>query len=694
MINDVKKYWWVFALVFIFLFSYYIRAVNIVPDRLLSFDPIFQYRFTKYFTDWGHLPLWDELSYYVGREVGIENYPPFIFYLTGVIYWIIQYLGYSFSLLTVASYASAVYGAMICIAAFLLGRELSNNYGGLMAATLIGAAPQILVRTFGSSYDTDQLVLFFIVLTIYSGVHLLRKRNISSFCMAIISFTGFMLTWNMFTYTLTITFLILIVYFVLLFLTKILKKEKNVFNIGFLTLKDLKNYVLVLIALLLSLFIINLIISNFNFSYTIINSFSELFGFVGRAEAWIVNISIAELQPFSIFNIQGWILAMGNIITGENLIDMLMLIVFFFSMIFGIFNNFKNKNIEILSVLLTLFLVAIVTTFKGVRFTEYSSAFFIILISVGFGNLIKWSENKGFLKSVTVGLYLLTIIIALSSGFAVGQSLGPDVNSNWDNAWTFLKTQTPEFSLIGTWWDPGHMITGLGERRVIADGAHCHFDCMYTINDRITDLGKIMATTDENVSLSLIRKYQGVSPEVYWIASDDLIGKFQWLQYFGLGCDARDSEQAKKCPLYMEIPEQSRSADSNGNIVLRNYGNIMVYQGAGIPIPIYTQDINGVLFDEILYYNNGNVTSLKFNETGINNLIQMLKPLETQLNFRFTNQSIPLTVWMPKDYSYIVIIPANLRDAVFTKMFMLEGEGLEHFTQVFRNEQVKIYKVI
>jgi hypothetical protein len=85
---------------------------------------------------------------------------------------------------------------------------------------------------------------------------------------------------------------------------------------------------------------------------------------------------------------------------------------------------------------------------------------------------------------------------------------------------------------------------------------------------------------------------------------------------------------------------------------------------------------------------------LKFNETGINNLIQMLKPLETQLNFRFTNQSIPLTVWMPKDYSYIVIIPANLRDTVFTKMFMLEGEGLEHFTQVFRNEQVKIYKVI
>jgi len=693
-IKKIKAYWWVFALVFILLFSNYISAINIMPDRLLSFDPIFQYRFTKYFTDWGHLPVWDELSYYVGREVGIENYPPFIFYLTGAIYWIIQYLGYSFSLLTVASYAAAVYGAMICIAAFLLGRELSNNYGGLMAAALIGSAPQILVRTFGSSFDTDQLVVFFIILTIYLSVHLLKKRSISSFCMAVIGFTGFMLTWNMFTYTLAIAFLILIAYFILLVMSKVLKKEKNVFDATFLTLRELKNYILILVALLLSLSVINLVISNFNFSYTIVNSFSDLFGFVGQAEAWIVNISIAELQPFSIFNIQGWILAMGNIIIGETIVDLLILVLFFFSMLFGLFNNFKNKNIENLSVLATLFLVAVVTTFKGVRFTEYSSAFFIILISVGFANLIKWSENKNFLKSLAIGLYLLVFIIALSSGSSVGQSLGPDVSPNWDSAWNFLRTQTPEMSLVGTWWDPGHMITGLADRRVIADGAHCHFDCLYTINDRITDLGKIMATTDENVSLSLIRKYQGDSPNVYWIASDDLIGKFQWLQYFGLGCDARDPDQQSKCPLYMQIPEQSRSVDSNGNIVLRNYGSIIVYQGANIPIPIYIQNINGLLFDEVIFYNNGNVTSIKFNDTEKNQLIQTLKPLESQLNFRFTNQSIPMSVWMTEDYSYIVIIPQNLRNAVFTKMFMLEGQGLEHFTQVFRNSQVKIYKVV
>ena len=78
-----------------------------------------------------------------------------------------------------------------------------------------------------------------------------------------------------------------------------------------------------------------------------------------------------------------------------------------------------------------------------------------------------------------------------------------------------------------------------------------------------------------------------------------------------------------------------------------------------------------------------------FSQEEINSLLTALKPLEGQLNARFTNQTIPMTVWMPRHYQYVIIIPASLRNSVFTKMFMLEGEDLEHFKQVFRNEQVK-----
>jgi len=684
------KYSWLILLIAIFIFSYYIRAINNVPDRLLSFDPIFQYRFTKYFADWGHLPTWDELSYYTGRQVNIGNFPPLMFYLTSVIFWIVKGLGFSFSLFTVAAYSSAIYGAMVCIAAFLLGRELSNKYGGIMAATLIGTAPQILVRTFGSSYDTDQLVLFFLILTIYLGIYALRRKTVFAISIALIGFIGFMLMWNMFLFTYAVIVINFIIYFILMLFIKKDKEKKSLSEKLFSSIKEMRNEVIILIVIFLGLAITSLIVSNFNFKYTIIDAASALIGFAQRAEAWIVNVSIAELQPFSIFNFNGWVMAMGSFITGYNIIDVFLILLFFASIIIGIVYSYK-KNIKSLSILLTLFLVAIVITFRGIRFTEFSSAFFIILIAVGFGNLIDWSKKDDFLKSVSIGLFIFVFVISIGLGIQMGESVGPDTSQNWDNAWNFLKTQTPEMSLVGTWWDPGHMITGLAERRVIADGAHCANDCLYTINDRITDLGKIMVVSDENESLNLIRKYQGTSPNVYWIASDDLIGKFQWLQYFGIGCDARTD---RSCPLYMQLPEESRSTDSAGNIVLRKYGSVFIYNSGEIPIPVYTEGINALLFDEIIMYNGTEPVPIKFSNEEKNILITGLKPLESQLNIRFTNQSVPMTVWIPQHYSYIVIIPPNLRESVFTKMFFLEGQGLEHFKQVFRNENVKIYEVI
>ena len=190
----LKGKWWVFVLVFIFLFSYYVRAFNITPDRLLSFDPIFQYRYTYYVANFGHLPAWDELTYYVGRLVEINTSPPLMLYVTAVIYWLIKSFG--LSLMTVASYMSAIYGALIVIPAFLLGRELSNKYGGLFAALLTGIAPQILSRTFGSSYDTDQFVLFFLILTLYLGYSALKRKTVLSYSLALIGFVGFLMTWG------------------------------------------------------------------------------------------------------------------------------------------------------------------------------------------------------------------------------------------------------------------------------------------------------------------------------------------------------------------------------------------------------------------------------------------------------------------------------------------------------------------
>jgi hypothetical protein len=240
------------------------------------------------------------------------------------------------------------------------------------------------------------------------------------------------------------------------------------------------------------------------------------------------------------------------------------------------------------------------------------------------------------------------------------------------------------------------MITGKAERRVIADGAHCGYQCLYGINDRITGLGKIMATDDEDVSLELINKYRGTSPKVYWIASDDLISKYQWLQYFGLGCDSRlDSN----CQLYSAMGIQSARYDQNGRQIVRLYGPsadvtpIIMFSIQKEPVMIYVQGKNAALLGEIIYYEGDSVEIYKPDEGNSTALAQGLEPLVKQLGYRMSNQTVPVTAWVSKDGGMTVIIPPNLRNTVFTRMFFLEGQGLEHFKQVFRNERVKIYEV-
>jgi len=688
------NYWWVFVLIVIFFYAFYIRTFNIVPDRLLSFDPIFQHRMTKYFIDWGHMPLWDELTYYVGRVMRAETAPVFMYYLTSISYFLFSNSG--LSLMTIEAYTAAFYGGLIVFAAFLLGRGLSNKYGGLIAALLIGAAPQIIIRTFGSSYDNDQLVVFFIVLTIYLGIRAIRKKTIESICFAVAGFTAFMLTWWSFAYTFYILILILLGSIALDFIRKLIKKQ-GFFTSLIKSISEKKPELMVLGSIFLGLFITNLIVISIPnldhfFEVWLFEPFKGLVLFVGAAERWIVNISIAELQPFSIFNIEGWFLATGRFITGNPLIDYFFFLSILISIFAGLYLNYKKRNFRNLAIVVTIFLIAIVTTFRGIRFTEFTTLLFLSLVGAGIGELIEFIKDKNFLKPLVVGFVIVLLLFVVDIGIAIGKQMGPDTNPNWDGAWDFLRTETPELSLIGTWWDPGHMITGLAERRVIGDGAHCLSPfCLYTINDRITDLGKIMATNDENESINLIRKYQGTSPKVYWIASDDLIGKFQWCQYFGTGCDARYDPS---CPLYMQLGIESTSTDQAGNIVIRKYGSVHVYEGGNIPIPIFVQGINGAIFKEIIFYEDGIPKTLVIDDQQKEAIINTLKPLERQLNFRFVNQTIQLAVWVPQHRSYIVLIPDHQRNNVFTKMFFLEGQGLEHFKQVYRNEQVKIYEVI
>ena len=633
------------VLAVLFLLSFYMRTLSINDGVLLDYDPVFQYRFTKYFVQWGFLPVWDELTYYPGR---LNTNPPLMFYLTGILARIFSWV----DLKTVAAYSSALYGALILIPAYLLARELSDERGGLLAAAFVGFAPQILSRTFGSSYDTDQLVLFFMLLTLYLGFRFLKSPSIKNFSLAFVGFVAFMATWQMFW----VSFFLLLGSVFLSCLLKFLPRlPENPEAFG-------RKQLTWLGALFLLLFP-----TGFFLSLSPVSTLLGFFAFAINPYQWIVNISIAELQTSPFTDITLWIRSAGGFTTGgiENIV-----LAFFILLVplLLVRRFFREGDLKSLSLVVALMVVALVLpVIKGVRFTIFSSA--IILTLVGASLPLTWRKES--IKPFTVGAALFLAFSFMASGFYLAPILKPSENPDWSRTWDFLRNETPELALVGTWWDPGHMITGYGERRVIADGAHCGSDCLYGINQRIMDLGKVLVTSSEDEVIEILKRYRGTSPELYWIASEDLIAKFPWAIKFGTGKDA---------PSYVIM---TPTAYTGEKVVFSSGRDSVSVYLLGVPVPVL--DGYGDLFREVWFYDDsGNFRNFTFNDT---------EAVEKALGKKLSGRIINATVYIREDWRYAVVIFPNLRDSLFTKMFFLDGKGLKKFKPVLLTDTVKVYEL-
>jgi asparagine N-glycosylation enzyme membrane subunit Stt3 len=685
-VHKMRKLYMILILAAVFLFSFYIRILNNIPDKLMSFDPIFMYRNTQYVVTYGHLPLWDELSYYPGKIVDYGYAAPLMFYMTALLYKLLHIFGWS--LMTVASYAGALYGAMIVIPAFLLVREFSNEKGGLMAATLIGAAPVILQRTFGSSYDTDQLVIFFLLLSLWAIIRMMKNKSIPSFCIAVGSLAGFMMAYSLFSYAVLIVIFGLFVYFFVYILHSLYVARKTHQSLNHFKdfYEEIKKPALMLLALLITVMAIGFV-SGADF----ISSFTALNVYVSNMNIFIVNISIAELQNAASFSdIYGLLVqVMGGFVINMTLVDNLLFVAFIIFIGFAIYGS--RKNTFVFSFILAFIITSVLMITKGARFTEIAASLMICVIGSGFGYLIK--TNSDYLRKTILAIGILIVLAVAFMGFYYGQNIGPDNNVNWDNAFAFLRTNTSALSLVGTWWDPGHMITGIADRRVIADGAHCSA-CKYNINDRIIDLGAIMATDNENTSISLINKYKGDSPDVYWIASNDLVYKYQWLEYFGLGCDP--FKDIENCPVYNVFSQTNQYTDTNtGQLAVVQYSNGFYgyFNGNEIPLFWVVNGINGYMFKTVILNDNGVIKSISLSDIDFQNAKTIISPLENQFNFRFTNETADYIVYLDQSHSSITLIHPKLTNTVFFKMWFLSGKGLNCFNLVYSNNDIRIFKV-
>ena len=704
--------------IIVIYFSMWTRSGTLKAEVILDYDPWFFYRIAKMILDNNLMPpRWDLLSYFPpGRPLTISlgwDYIIIIFYK------ILSIFLPNMTFMEAAKLAPVIMVGLSVIPAFLLGRLLTNNWGGLVTALIAANTPTFIGVSMGGYCDTDAIVVFFTFLSAYSIFLAMKKGKIVYYIFSILLNIFFLYSWGFGYY---------IQFFFTLFIPALLifRLFEGIIHKKKLDLKTvINNSKILLKPLLIILLITNVVGYLFGFG-SLFDFFIAGLG-ITTGQALLVNVSVAELQPINIFTREGFFAVAGRV----GLIPMLFTV--FGLPIMVIYKIIKKEEINFVEIFMFIWItITFYLILHGVRFSLlFSSA---IATSTGYviGNLVRFMK-RDFVGATIFGIVAFTLVMfasdTISYSYAAG---GMEVGQNWIEMLDWLKTNADSNALVETWWDPGHIIAGYTDLRVHADGGHCAVgECIpYNHNVRIQDMGKIMSTSDEDEALSLIMKYKQLSPEycqeakkkygdivpeegcepaseIYFIASSDLIGKFTWMNYFGgyrapIASNYDFSRNPGVC--CAQTPKTEPGQVSCGEFANQGRGvwvwcpwifslkdvkqdqegnPVYVYDYAGLTISIIQKDNRLIP----VYNNQFVINHMTFFYQG-QEQDQDLSGLNTTL------EKINGLIWLQPDFRSLIYFAPAIKDSMFTRLFLYNGNGLEHFEQVFSNSEIRLYKII
>jgi dolichyl-diphosphooligosaccharide--protein glycosyltransferase len=664
------------AFLLIMYLSVFVRLGTLEASTILDYDPWWHYRHAVSIYENGmQMPKWDILSYYPpGRpfESSIAGWE----YTMAVFFKIGEYAAPKVPIMEIGKWSPLIMVALTTIPAFLLGRLLSNNLGGLLTALFATLTPTFIGVSMAGYCDSDAVVVFYSFLTTYAMVLLLKKRKwpYYIFTTAVVVLAAF--NWFFSWYIPTFFLLLLPILFIFRIVEQMLHRRGTKVDIGEVT-KEVKKYAVPIVVIM----IVTNVITTLLGMGSVLNFIEINFGFL-FGKVMLVNISVAELQNINILTKDGFLAVAGRV----GLLPTLL--TFFFVLIPSliIFKIYKKEKVSFVEIFLFLL---VLTTFymilKGVRFSLLFSVATAISAGYVVGNVSKYVKKTFYLATI-LGLVAFLTLLFVSDSLAYARSAsGMEVSSNWIDGLTWLKNNADKDSLIVTWWDPGHIITGFTGLKVHADGAHCSPDaCIpYNHNIRIQDMGRIFSVSDENESVSILNKYKQLTPEqcqaardkfgslmpadacnpvteMYIIASNDLIGKYHWMSYFGLG-EAKDFFQLS---LTNVDQQQGILTYSDGvvSLVSKEDGFVPVYNGKFI-------------IKNVIYYD-------------------MQTGKEIRKSFTDATNAVDGLLYVDPSYRVAIFMQPGIQDSIFTRMYFWNGEGLKHFELVHSNSEMKIFKVI
>jgi len=641
----------------------------------------------------------------------VGNLNPYNSFLSILTAYIVKFL--PFSLDEVILWMPAVFGSLVVIPLFLIGRSLKNDILGFCAALIGGIVWSYYNRTMVGYYDTDLLIIVFLVFVVWSIVEYLANKN-EKMILASLFFIILYQLW----YPGSKNVLLAIVG--MTFFYSLLKKEKENFIFVLFLIIPLLGFnlyiKLLLIGLLYAFYIKkrdyfleskNLIIMYIGMFLLLILS-GSLNSMISAFFTYFNRNSAVEQNTLHFFNVVKTVREAGAIpydlvakrVSGN-------VLLFIFSAIGYILMLIR---FPVMIVTLPSVVIGLLAYKLGLRFTIYAVPFFAlgfaylaVLISEYLSKLFIDDKISKYTK-IVLPLILILPSLYLNRLHAIDYKTPTTfIKQEVESLVKLSKIATPQDYVL-TWWDYGYPIRYYANVKTLIDGGKhsgevnfpvsfaltqnqikaaniARLDVEYTDKIEVTnELGKNLPT--KGFIEDMMKKYGFKNPNEFLKALGD--------KNFTLPNKTRD--------VYFYFPFRM----TNIYPIVALFSSIDLATGKvnqPFIIPTSVANVNNTL----IQFSNGMILDLKrgaliINKTKVISINRFYISFYDK-NGKFRVKKLQLNpisnfniVWY-RSLNKVLIVSNSYFNSTYVQMFFLENYDKELFEPVVLNPFVKIYKL-
>jgi len=361
---------------------------------------------------------------------------------------------------------------------------------------------------------------------------------------------------------------------------------------------------------------------------------------------------------------------------------------------------------------------------KGVRFVEA----FSIPIAIGAGIFVGLVreylegqiETPSYRVIVMSILVVMVVFVPLTNDYAAANSVIPGTDDSMVNSLAWVQANTSNDTVIISWWDFGHLFTAVADRPVTFDGGSQNTPRAYWV-------GKALLTNNESLSAGILRMLAYSGDEGYYTLENytQNTGKSVEILEKTLGVD-KESAQTIMTTQYGLTSEQAQSVlkfthpddptpvvfitslDMAGKAGWWSYFGGWNFQNASGQNLVYsvaqanasTQNNSLVLQGEngvVAQITSTNITAgiaTSENQVALPHRVMLVANGTTVTDQLVSNQSMFSILILKEGDDYLTIaMNKELEDAMFTRLFFLQGTGLTRFTPAFAQPGVVVWNV-